>query len=198
MAVDTVEHTTETTELEVPVSSYQVMESKPLASDTRFVASDLYAEEDGTPAAPPPQTQTVNAPAQSRSEWLVAKARVAKAIAAKEEEALNKTSTKMVVALGVGLGLLSALAFVAFVLEPAKEADNSYDMGAVTSTTTGLKGHLITNWTDHLNYKLSIEPSDASEMDAFATTINNPSRPIELNVHLMDVSGTELCDSTTR
>lgn len=195
MAVDTVERATETTEFQVPVSSYQVMEAKPNASDSRFIASDLYAEEEGTPAAPTPQVSTVSAPPQSHSEWIVAKAKVAKAIAAKEEEALNKTSTKMVVALGVGLGLLSGLAFVAFVLQPAKAADNSYDMGSVTSTTTGLKGHLIANWTDRLNYKLSIEPSDASELDAFATTINNPPRPIELNLHLIDVSGVELCDT---
>jgi hypothetical protein len=195
MAVDTVEQNTETTKLEVPVSSYQVIESKQLASDTRFIASDLYAEEGITPPAPPPQVPTVSAPPQSHTEWFVAKARVAKAIAAKEEAALNKTSTKMVAALGVGLGLLSGLAFVAFVLQPAKAADNSYDMGSVTSTTTGLKGHLVTNWTDRLNYKLTIEPSDVSELDAFATTINNPPRPIELNLHLIDVSGVELCDT---
>ncbi len=195
MAVDTVEQNTETTELEVPVSSYQVIESKPLAADTRFIASDLYADEDGTPAAPPPQLPAVSAPAPSRSEWFVAKAKLAKAMAAKEEEALNKTSTKMVVALGIGLGLLSALAFVAFVLEPSKAADNSYDMGTVTSITTGLKGHLITSWGDRLNYKLSIEPSDAAQMDAFVTTINNPPRPIELILQLRDMSGTVLCDA---
>ena len=63
-----------------------------------------------------------------------------------DAEQLERSSTKMYVALAAGLGILTSLAVVAFVLLPGKTADTSYDMGSMTSTSNGLKGHLITNW----------------------------------------------------
>jgi hypothetical protein len=189
MAVDTVEPKAETTEFQGPVSSYQVIEAKPTASDTRFIAADLHAEVDGIPAVPV-QSVAISAPARKRRA-----SRADRVETTNAEEASNKTSTKMVVALGVGLGLLGALAVVAFVLLPGKPADTSYDMGSVTSTATGLKGHLVTNWGDRLDYKLTIEPTDPSQMDAFVTTVNNPPQPIALNLQLKDVGGTVLCNT---
>jgi len=102
----------------------------------------------------------------------------------------------MYVALAAGLGVLTSLAVVAFVLMPGKSADPSYDMGSVTSISNGLKAHLITNWGVQLGYKLTIEPSDPAQLDAFATAINKPPQPLSVNLQLKDVSGTVLCDTS--
>jgi hypothetical protein len=186
MAVDTVGPKDDTSELQVPVSTYQVVEAKPMASDARFVAADLHDEAEESPAvAVPAQNQTAR---QVFSKRPAAPARV-------KTEQTDRSSTKLVAALGVGLGVLSALAVVAFVLMPGKSAETSYDMGTMTSTSTGLKGHLTTNWGDRLDYKLTIEPSDASQLDAFVTAISNPPQPISMKLQLKDVSGNVLCDT---
>ena len=192
MAVDTVDPKNEASEFQGPVSSYQVVEAKPIASDQRFVASELDEEEDQTApvtAAPEP---IVKAKAPKR----IAR-QAASAVRTVKYEAgqVERSSTKMYVMLAAGLGILTSLAIVAFVLMPGKSADTTYDMGSVTSTSTGLKGHLITNWGNQLSYKLSIEPSDASQLDAFATAINNPPQPISVSLQLKDVSGSVLCDT---
>ena len=191
MAVDTVDVNNETNEFQGPVSTYQVVEAKPLASDERFVASGLDDDEDsGTVVAAP--KVSVKAPATRR----IAQHAASAVHAVKEDaEQLERSSTKMYVALAAGLGILTSLAIVAFVLLPSKPADTSYDMGSVTSTSTGLKGHLIANWGNQLGYKLTIEPSDATQLDAFATAVNKPPQPLSVNLQLKDVSGTVLCDT---
>lgn len=187
MAVETVNEGSEATEFQGPVSTYQVVAASPNASDTRFVASDLYDEEDVRAEALQRQETLIAQP----SEKVERRPAKKKTLSAQQERAV----TRMYVILAAGLGVLAALAVVAFVLMPAKSADNSYDMGTVTSTTTGLKGHLITNWTTRLNYKLTIEPSDSGQFDAFVTAINNPPQPLSVTLQLRDVSGTVLCDN---
>lgn len=192
MAVDTVDPKSEASEFQGPVSTYQVVEAKPIASDQRFVASELDEEEEQTEpvkAAPQP---VVKAKAPKR---ITQQAASAVRTVKYEAEQVERSSTKMYVALAAGLGILTSLAIVAFVLMPGKSADTTYDMGSVTSTSSGLKGHLVTNWGDRLSYKLSIEPSDASQLDAFVTAINNPPQPISVNLQLKDVSGSVLCDT---
>ena len=177
-----------------PVSTYQVIEAKPTASDARFVAAELDPEEVAAAAA---AAQRVAAKAQPAKRGVPQQMqpRAAKQRINDEQEQPGQSSAKMYVALGAGLGVLTALAIVAFVILPGKPVDTTYDMGQVTSTSTGLKGHLITNWGDRLNYKLTVEPSDANEIDAFATTISNPTQAIQMNVQLKDVSGTVLCEN---
>ena len=191
MAVDTTGPKKAIEEFNGPVSTYQVMESKPLAADTRFVAAEIDSEDESQSSAA--QKVVVNVPTAKRAAPRPAQQRVTKQHV--EEEQPARSSTKMYVALSAGLGVLSSLAVVAFVIMPGKPADTTYDMGQVTSTSTGLKGHLITNWGDRLNYKLTLEPSDSGEVDAFATTINNPAQAIQVNVQLKDVTGSVLCQN---
>lgn len=192
MAVDTVDLKDETNEFQGPVSTYQLVEAKPLASDERFVASALDDDQDaGTTVAAP--RVSAKAPATRK---IVQHAASAVHAVKVDAEHLERSSTKMYVALAAGLGVLTSLAIVAFVLLPGKSADTSYDMGSVTSTSTGLKGHLITNWGNQLGYRLTIEPTDAGQVDAFATTVNNPPQPISVNLQLKNVSGTILCNSS--
>jgi hypothetical protein len=192
MAVDTVDPKNEVGEFQGPVSTYQVVEAKPIASDQRFVASELDEEEDQTaPVTAVPQPD-VKAKAPKR---IAQQAASAVRTVRYEAEQVERSSTKMYVALAAGLGILTSLAVVAFVLMPGKSADSTYDMGSVTSTSNGLKGHLTTTWGDQLSYKLSIEPSDASQLDAFVTAINDPPQPISVSLQLKDVSGSVLCDT---
>jgi hypothetical protein len=192
MAVDTVDPTSETNEFQGPVSTYQLVEAKPIASDERFVASVLDDDEPvgNAPAAAP--IRTIKPPTSRR---IVQHAASAVHAVKVDAEQLERSSTKMYVALAAGLGVLTSLAIVAFVLLPGKLVDASYDMGSVTSTSNGLKGHLVTNWGVQLGYKLTIEPSDSAQLDAFATTISKPPQPISVNLQLKDVSGTVVCDT---
>jgi hypothetical protein len=193
MAVDTVDPKSETDEFQGPVSSYQLVEAKPLASDDRFVASALDDDEPaGNPVPAAAPKKSVKSPTSQRIAQHAASAVHAVKV---DAEQLERSSTKMYVALAAGLGVLTSLAIVAFVLLPGKPADSSYDMGSVTSTSNGLKGHLVTNWGVQLGYKLTIEPSDSAQLDAFSTAVTNPSQPISVSLQLKDVSGTVLCDT---
>lgn len=185
MSVDAVDANSETTEFQGPVSTYQVVAENPLASDSRFVAADLYDDEDRTAGALQQQAVAIAK--------LPEKAKTLPAKKTTESTTPDRALTRMYIALGAGLGVLTALAVVAFVLTPGKTADDSYDMGAVTSTSTGLKGRLTTEWTTRLNYKLTVEPSDSGQLDAFVTAINHPSQPLEVNLQLKDVTGKVLC-----
>lgn len=177
-----------------PVSTYQVMEAKPSASDARFVAAKQDPEEVAAEHAAA-QRISAKSPTAKRGMPKHVQPRTAAQRIHDEQEQSGQSSAKMYVALGAGLGVLTALAIVAFVILPGKPVDATYDMGLVTSTSNGLKGHLITNWSDRLNYKLTLEPSDANEIDAFATTISNPPQAIQVDVQLKDVSGTVLCEN---
>src|SRR5665213_347293 len=192
MAVDTVDPKNEASEFQGPVSSYQVVEAKPIASDQRFVASELDEEKEQTECVKAAPQPVVKAKAPKR---ITQQAASAVRTVKYEAEQVERSSTKMYVALAARLGILTSLAIVAFVLMPGKSADSTDDMGSVTSTRNGLKGHLITNWGNQLSYKLSIEPSDASQLDAFVTAINNPPQPISVSLQLKDVSGSVLCDT---
>jgi hypothetical protein len=189
MAVDAADSKAETSEFQGPVSTYQVVEANPLASDTRFIAADLDEEEVGGAGVSAPKV-AASIPPKVR-----AAKRQVKTEAMPVDHPTSKASTRMVIALGVGLGVLGALALVAFVLLPGKSSDTTYDMGSLTSTSNGLKGHLETNWGNRLGYKLTIEPSDAGQMDAFITAVEKPREPLTVTLQLKDVTGSVLCDT---
>lgn len=185
MAANTVDPKNETTEWQGPVSSYEVVEAKPLASDDRFVAAELSpALEESTGAVAHKAAERASAIKQSASQP-----------AKRDTDKPARNSTKLFAALGAGLGIMAALAVVAFVLLPGK-SDGAYDMGSMTSATNGLKGHLTTTWGNQLDYKLTIEPSDPALIAAFANAVNNPPRPLSVDVKMKDATGTVLCDNT--
>lgn len=67
------------------------------------------------------------------------------------------------------------------------------DMGSVTSLTSGLRGHLTTSWSEKLNYHFVVGPTEPSQNEAFAQTVNNPPRPISMNLQLKAAAGQVLC-----
>jgi hypothetical protein len=68
------------------------------------------------------------------------------------------------------------------------------DLGAMSSSSAGLTGHLLTEWDDRLAYRLAVEPSDPALKAAFALALNQPPRPLSVRIRLLDSSGADLCD----
>lgn len=172
----------EQTEYVGPVSRYELVEPKSSASDARFVASELHP-----PSAEAAGGTVQNAASQPASSRTVKSSQKAGAKSAAK-------GTKVVILAGVGIGLLAGLVCAMLFTHPAAP-DASTDMGSVTSSTTGLKAHLITNWGDRLNYKLTVEPSDPSQVPDFSNAVNNSPRPLSVDLQLKDPSGTVLCDT---
>jgi hypothetical protein len=164
-----------------PVSSYEVIETK--IADNRFIA----AEVDATPAetAAPDQSQ------ESRPKTAVRN--IAPAVMRAKSSSRATKWNKLVLLAGVGAGVMAGLAAAMFFYHPSP-ADTSTDLGPVISNETGLKGDLVTNWGDRLNYKLTIEPSDPGLQGDFTSTVYNPQQPLTVNVQLKSATGTVLCE----
>lgn len=164
-----------------PVSRYEVMESKPAASEQRFIAAEL----DG-PSGEAAASGGQRAPAQ------VAAPRPAKAAAKSSANAAK--GTKLVILAGVGLGLMGGLVCAMLFTRPSTQEVTS-DMGTVISTATGLKGQLTTSWGDRVNYKLTMGPSDPIYQMGFTNAVINPTRPLQIDLQLRNASGSLLCDN---
>ena len=103
--------------------------------------------------------------------------------------------------LGVGTWLSGPLAHArssmnaAGVVSAAENAARApKDFGTSDSDVTGLRGHLVANWNDELNYDLTIKPADPAGRAAFALTVSQPPRPLSFHVRLLDSIGGTLCD----
>ncbi len=68
-----------------------------------------------------------------------------------------------------------------------------YDLGSVTSSAAGLKGHLYIEWDKKLNYRLTIEPGDPDRQAAFALAVAHSPRPLSIEIHVQDSEGFALC-----
>ncbi len=80
------------------------------------------------------------------------------------------------------------------VVEASFVAPEEKDMGSVSLSASGLKGHLTTTWSEKLGYNLVVGPTDPSEHDAFALMVSNPPRPLSVDVQLQAAGGKVLCD----
>jgi hypothetical protein len=67
------------------------------------------------------------------------------------------------------------------------------DLGAGISQASGLRGHLVTRWQGKAQYMLKIEPLDPRDAEGFAAVTANPSKPISIDIRLIDSAGFALC-----
>jgi hypothetical protein len=67
------------------------------------------------------------------------------------------------------------------------------DLGAGISQASGLRGHLVVRWQDKTQYMLKIEPLDPRNAQEFAAVTANPSKPISIDVRVLDSAGFALC-----
>jgi hypothetical protein len=86
------------------------------------------------------------------------------------------------------LGGLIAVTFLFFGIPSGR-----YDLGPLTSSVTGLQGHLFIQWDKKLEYRLTIKPGDPDQQAGFALAVFNPRRPLLIAIHLKDSAGFELC-----
>jgi hypothetical protein len=100
--------------------------------------------------------------------------------------------TKFYATIGAGLVVLLVLIFAAIDLHPGGP-EGRYDLGPVTSSATGLKGHLYINWEKTLHYRLTFETSDPDQQEGFALAVANPPQPLSIEIQLQDSKGFVLC-----
>jgi pyruvate/2-oxoglutarate dehydrogenase complex dihydrolipoamide acyltransferase (E2) component len=105
---------------------------------------------------------------------------------------LAKNSTMFYVAAGVSLGVLLG-AVIAVASYFMRVPNGRYDMGPVTSTATGLEGHLFIKWDKKLEYRLAVTPSDSDQQARFALAVANSPRPLSIGINLQDSQGFVLC-----
>ncbi len=74
------------------------------------------------------------------------------------------------------------------------EAPEQKDMGSVSSSSSGLRGHLTTSWSEKLGYRFVVSPADPAEREVFAQTVNDPPRPLSIDIQLKAAGGQVLCN----
>ena len=112
-----------------------------------------------------------------------------------QNKKLAAAKTKVYAATGIGLGLLVGVVCAAMFIHPGNQSAAN-DLGQVAMDEYGLKGHLVADWKDKLEYHLTIEPSDPGQRAAFAADVNSSPRPLTVGIQLKDPFGTSLCGTT--
>jgi hypothetical protein len=92
----------------------------------------------------------------------------------------------------VGMGLLFGC-IIAFFYSRMSSQEGQYDLGPVTSSGAGLRGHLYTRWDKKLEYRLSFGPSAPEQQAGFALAVAHSPRPLSISIHLQDAQGFVLC-----
>jgi hypothetical protein len=93
---------------------------------------------------------------------------------------------------GVGMGLLFGC-IIAFFSWRMSSKEGPYDLGPVTSSAVGLRGHLYTRWDKKVEYRLSFAPSAPEQQTGFALAVAHSPRPLSIAIHLQDAQGFALC-----
>jgi hypothetical protein len=99
--------------------------------------------------------------------------------------------TRFYATIGIGLGVLLGVILAVFLLTGSPEG--RYDLGPVTSSAMGLKGHLYINWEKTLHYRLTFGASDPELQADFASVVANPPRPLSIVIQLQNAEGIVLC-----
>ena len=103
-----------------------------------------------------------------------------------------QSPTRVYISAGVGIGILFGC-IIAAVSWHMGSPDGPSDLGPVTSSGVGLKGHLYTRWDKKLQYRLTLGPSDPDRHAGFALAVAHPPRPLSIEIHLQDAQGFVLC-----
>jgi hypothetical protein len=114
----------------------------------------------------------------------------------------RKSSKRASGAIVLLLGLVAIVGVVAISLtqkqflnpKSASSIPDADDMGAGIAQASGLRGHLVTRWQQgKTQYMLKMEPLDPRDSEGFAAVAANPTKPISINIRLLDASGFALC-----
>jgi hypothetical protein len=171
-----------TEDLPLPLSTYKIMDPAPVSPEVDLAEPDLRPtfgvsgvapEKQAAAGAPTPPPATPNL-------WVQ---RIRK---------FAESPTRVYASIGVGLGILLGVV-VASVLWRSNNPEGRYDLGSAASSAAGLQGHLFIEWNKKLAYRVTVEPSDASQQAGFALAVAQPPRPLAIQIHLQDSEGFVLC-----
>jgi hypothetical protein len=169
-------------EAQLPANTYKIIGPPPESLDDRptttglFIYPDVNAEAEGQkPTSKPPTPQPPSH--ESLTERL---------------QRFAENPTKFYATIGAGLGVLIGVIFATVSLFTGNP-EGRYDLGPVTSSATGLKGHLYLNWEKALQYRLTFEAGDPEQQAGFAFVVANPPRPFSIVIQLQDAEGSVLC-----
>ena len=116
-----------------------------------------------------------------------------------EQKKPSKRASGMLVLL---LGLVAIAGVVVITLtqkqflspRTSSPSSDSDDMGAGIAQASGLRGHLVTRWQQgKTQYMLKMEPLDPRDAAGFSAVAANISKPISINIRLLDAAGFALC-----
>ncbi len=169
-------------EKKLPLSSYKIIESElepprynpPVAEEPTPIDVNADAEVENATDKPPVPLLPLPEP------WID---RIRK---------LAQGPTKFYATAGVGLGILFGVV-IATSFWHTSSPEGPYDLGSVTSSAVGLKGHLFTKWDKKLEYRLTLEPSSQNQQAGFAMAVASPPRPLSIEIHLQNSQGSVLC-----
>jgi hypothetical protein len=68
-----------------------------------------------------------------------------------------------------------------------------HDLGTADFSAIGLKGHLVTKWSEKAEYRVRFAPIKQEQLASFALLVNSPPRPLSISIHLSDSAGFVLC-----
>jgi hypothetical protein len=97
-----------------------------------------------------------------------------------------------------GAAIVACLGVIAATQRRPESAPNippdADDLGQGVASASGLRGHLVTRWQKgKTQYMLKIEPLDPRDAQGFSAVSANPSKPISINIRLLDSAGFALC-----
>ena len=169
----------------LPRAEYEVITSKRDEPETTFMSEHYH------PVAVDGATDGKTA----EGEAAVPQARLSKTTIERIGKS-ESSQTRKYAAIGIGLGLLVGLAIAVFFLRPGTQGGPN-DIGDVTSTAFGLKGHLSTEWkNERLSYRLTMEPATPAQRAGFIADVNSSPRPLSITLQAKDPFGAVLCSDT--
>lgn len=97
-----------------------------------------------------------------------------------------------------GVAIVACLAVIASTQKRPNGAPSippdADDLGQGVANASGLRGHLVTRWQNgKTQYMLKIEPLDPRDAVGFSAVTSNPSKPISINIRVLDSAGFALC-----
>ncbi len=105
------------------------------------------------------------------------------------------TGTKNIALIaGVGaLAVLFSVLITMIVLKKQEPEQPFIDLGTNHIASAGLGGRLIAKWDGSAEYELHIDPLVPAQIGGFAAVAANPPRPISIDLHFKDMSGSVVC-----
>lgn len=145
----------------------------------------------------PDQQNASNAPMKVGSQELY-RAGESYAFPPEEGAIVKKPSKRASSSIILAIGMVAIVGVVGLTLTQKqllnpKSPAGTDDMGAGVANASGIRGHLVTRWQGKAQYMLKMEPIDPRNAAGFSAVAEHSSKPIFINIRLLDAAGFALC-----